>query len=200
MAARRAARHSPCRTPAPRSRWWAAIPDRVRALAKFVGRKPCRASRSEARYFDAVVHATPLGMFPHVERVLLRWQHPRRRGVRHGVQSRWRPSSCGAPANRESGAAGNRHVRGTGCAPIRDLDRRHGARAQAWRRLPRKRSNSRSNMKLTRRELAAALASGAAAAQTESPAPFRAAAFHAPAGTRRRPRNATGMPPRRSPD
>lgn len=39
--------------------------DRVRALAKACGAEPLVASQYLARRFDAVVHATPLGMFPH---------------------------------------------------------------------------------------------------------------------------------------
>ena len=41
--------------------------DRVRALAKICGAEAAAARNSStARHFDAVVHATPLGMFPHV--------------------------------------------------------------------------------------------------------------------------------------
>ena len=41
-------------------------PDRVRALAKTCGAEPLAREQAEARYFDAVVHATPLGMYPNV--------------------------------------------------------------------------------------------------------------------------------------
>ena len=41
-------------------------PDRVRALAKSAAPSPCCASNSKTRHFDALVHATPLGMFPNV--------------------------------------------------------------------------------------------------------------------------------------
>src|SRR5579864_425254 len=40
--------------------------DRVRALAKVCGAEPLLREQLSARHFDAVVHATPLGMFPHV--------------------------------------------------------------------------------------------------------------------------------------
>jgi 3-dehydroquinate dehydratase/shikimate dehydrogenase len=42
-------------------------PDRVRALAKVCGAEPLMREqlRAGGRKFDAVVHATPLGMFPH---------------------------------------------------------------------------------------------------------------------------------------
>jgi 3-dehydroquinate dehydratase/shikimate dehydrogenase len=40
--------------------------DRVRALAKISGAEPLLAEQLAERYFDALVHATPLGMFPHV--------------------------------------------------------------------------------------------------------------------------------------
>jgi 3-dehydroquinate dehydratase/shikimate dehydrogenase len=40
--------------------------DRVRALAKLCGAEPLLREQLESRHFDAIVHATPLGMFPHV--------------------------------------------------------------------------------------------------------------------------------------
>lgn len=42
-------------------------PDRVRSLAKSCGAEPLLKEQLVKRKFDAVVHATPLGMFPHVE-------------------------------------------------------------------------------------------------------------------------------------
>lgn len=41
-------------------------PDRVRALAKVCGAEPLLKEQLGGRKFDAVVHATPLGMYPHV--------------------------------------------------------------------------------------------------------------------------------------
>ncbi len=41
-------------------------PDRVRALAKVCGAEALGRDQLESRHFDALVHATPLGMFPHV--------------------------------------------------------------------------------------------------------------------------------------
>lgn len=40
-------------------------PDRVRALAKACGAEPLLREQLGSRHFDALVHATPLGMFPH---------------------------------------------------------------------------------------------------------------------------------------
>lgn len=40
--------------------------DRVRALARFAGGEPLSREQAQASYFDAVVHATPLGTFPNV--------------------------------------------------------------------------------------------------------------------------------------
>jgi 3-dehydroquinate dehydratase/shikimate dehydrogenase len=40
--------------------------DRVRALSKICGAEPLGKEQLTGRHFDAVVHATPLGMFPHV--------------------------------------------------------------------------------------------------------------------------------------
>ncbi|MEK7403754.1 MAG: shikimate dehydrogenase [Acidobacteriota bacterium] len=42
-------------------------PDRVRALAKLCGAEPLLREQAEAHRFDALVHATPLGMFPQAE-------------------------------------------------------------------------------------------------------------------------------------
>jgi len=42
-------------------------PDRVRALAKACGAEPLTREQVAKRHFDALVHSTPLGMFPHVE-------------------------------------------------------------------------------------------------------------------------------------
>jgi len=41
-------------------------PDRVRALAKLCGAEALGRDQLGSRHLDAVVHATPLGMFPHV--------------------------------------------------------------------------------------------------------------------------------------
>ncbi len=40
-------------------------PDRVRALAKACDAEPLAPEQLDSRHFDALVHATPLGMFPH---------------------------------------------------------------------------------------------------------------------------------------
>jgi len=42
-------------------------PDRVRALAKLVGAEPLSREQAEAGNFDVLIHATPLGMWPHSE-------------------------------------------------------------------------------------------------------------------------------------
>jgi 3-dehydroquinate dehydratase/shikimate dehydrogenase len=42
-------------------------PDRVRALAKICNAEPVLPEQLKDRYFDAVVHATPLGMWPNTE-------------------------------------------------------------------------------------------------------------------------------------
>jgi len=42
-------------------------PDRVRALAKICDAEPLMREQMNGRYFDALVHATPLGMHPHTE-------------------------------------------------------------------------------------------------------------------------------------
>jgi 3-dehydroquinate dehydratase / shikimate dehydrogenase len=42
-------------------------PDRVRSLAKACGAEPLLREQLSSRKFDALVHATPLGMYPHAE-------------------------------------------------------------------------------------------------------------------------------------
>ncbi|HJT90238.1 MAG TPA: shikimate dehydrogenase [Bryobacteraceae bacterium] len=41
--------------------------DRVRALAKICSAEPLQRDQLNGRHFDVVVHATPLGMYPHVQ-------------------------------------------------------------------------------------------------------------------------------------
>jgi 3-dehydroquinate dehydratase/shikimate dehydrogenase len=41
-------------------------PDRVRALAKVCGAEPLLQEQLQSRHFDVLIHATPIGMFPHV--------------------------------------------------------------------------------------------------------------------------------------
>src|SRR6266568_1559317 len=41
-------------------------PDRVRALSRLCGAEPLLREQAEQRGFDALIHATPVGMFPHV--------------------------------------------------------------------------------------------------------------------------------------
>jgi 3-dehydroquinate dehydratase/shikimate dehydrogenase len=41
-------------------------PDRVRALSRICGAEPMLREQLGERHFDALIHATPLGMFPHV--------------------------------------------------------------------------------------------------------------------------------------
>lgn len=41
--------------------------DKVRALAKAVNARPLSREEAEQEYYDALVHATPLGMYPHPE-------------------------------------------------------------------------------------------------------------------------------------
>jgi len=42
-------------------------PDRVRALAKACGAEPLLRENLNARHFDGLVHATPLGMYPNLD-------------------------------------------------------------------------------------------------------------------------------------
>ncbi len=51
-------------------------PDRVRAFARLCGGQPLAPDQAEAKQFDAVVHATPLGMFPRVAECFFRERVP----------------------------------------------------------------------------------------------------------------------------
>ena len=51
-------------------------PDRVRALAKICGAEPLMREQLEGKHFDVVVHATPLGMFPHVNECFFNGEIP----------------------------------------------------------------------------------------------------------------------------
>jgi 3-dehydroquinate dehydratase/shikimate dehydrogenase len=46
--------------------------DRVRALAKLVDAEALTLEQAEARFFDVLIHATPVGMWPHTENCLFR--------------------------------------------------------------------------------------------------------------------------------
>jgi 3-dehydroquinate dehydratase/shikimate dehydrogenase len=50
--------------------------DRVRALASICGAEPLSREQAEGRMFDAVVHATPLGMAPNVDKCFFRDKIP----------------------------------------------------------------------------------------------------------------------------
>ena len=47
-------------------------PDRVRALAKAANAEALMREQAESAYFDALVHCTPLGMYPHTEESFFR--------------------------------------------------------------------------------------------------------------------------------
>lgn len=50
--------------------------DRVRALAKLVDAEALTIEQAEARFFDVLIHATPVGMWPHMENCLFRGSIP----------------------------------------------------------------------------------------------------------------------------
>ena len=62
-------------------------PDRVRALAKACGAEALSREQAEARMFDALVHATPLGMYPKSTSAFFEDKHPGENRVRPGLQS-----------------------------------------------------------------------------------------------------------------
>lgn len=50
--------------------------DRVRALAKLVDAEALTPEQAESRFFDILIHATPLGMWPHTDACFFRSQIP----------------------------------------------------------------------------------------------------------------------------
>src|SRR5579863_2773554 len=65
MAARPVARRVRSSMPEPELPSWAATPTAC-ALSRLCGAEPLLREQAEQRGFDALIHATPLGMFPHV--------------------------------------------------------------------------------------------------------------------------------------
>ena len=61
--------------------------DRVRALASTCGAEALSRDQAAARTFDALVHATPLGMSPNVEKCFFDGRIPSQAGVRHGLHA-----------------------------------------------------------------------------------------------------------------
>ena len=108
----------PGRRRRPRSPSSAATPTGVRALAKVCGAEALQREQLNSHHFDALVHATPLGHVPPRQRLFLRGQDSRRRGVRHGVQS-GRDATAEARARAgPGGGAGFGDVPGTGGPPV----------------------------------------------------------------------------------
>ena len=84
-------------------------------------------SNSTARHFDAVVHATPLGMFPHVDDCFFDGAIPA--DVVFDMVYNPLETALLRRAREQGKTAipGPRHVHRTGRAPVRDLDRRDRA-------------------------------------------------------------------------
>ncbi len=99
--------------------------DRVRALAKICNAEAVAdANSSPARHFDAVVHATPLGMFPQSNECFFNGHIPGEvvfDMVYNPIETAAREARQRAGAH---GDSGHRNVHRTGGASIRDLDRR----------------------------------------------------------------------------
>lgn len=51
-------------------------PDRVRSLAKVCGAEPLLREQVESRMFDVLVHATPIGMYPHTDECFFQGKIP----------------------------------------------------------------------------------------------------------------------------
>ena len=103
-------------------------PDRVRVAGQGLRRRSHRrASSSTARHFDAVVHATPLGMFPHVDGCFFDGEIPADVVFDMVYNPAGDPAHPQRPRTGQEVHAGPRDVHRTGRAPVRDLDRRDGA-------------------------------------------------------------------------
>ena len=102
-------------------------PDRVRSLARACGAEPLLREQLNGRKFDAVVHATPLGMFPHVEACFFQDAIPAELVfdmVYNPLETTLLRRAASAGHDRDSRAS---DVPRAGRAPVRNLDRRDGA-------------------------------------------------------------------------
>ena len=100
--------------------------DRVRSLAKVCGADAISREQLHSRQFDAVVHATPLGMFPHGNGCFFEGEIP----ADVVFDLVYNPAETELLRRaREQGKtviAGAGHVHRAGRAPVRNLDRRDG--------------------------------------------------------------------------
>ncbi len=78
-------------------------PDRVRALAKVCGAEALLREQADAGHFDAVVHATPLGMYPHVDECFFNGHIPADVVFDMVYNPSSRRCSCSIIARREQG-------------------------------------------------------------------------------------------------
>ena len=97
----------------------------AKALARVVGGEAVERPRLRREFFDAIVNATPVGMYPHSDRAPLRAEELNCRLVFDLI---YRPRStkllanCSAPRHRDR--FGRRNVRGAGHCTMGNLDRR----------------------------------------------------------------------------
>ena len=101
--------------------------DRVRALAKACGAEPLSREQAEARMFDVLIHATPLGMTPRVEQCFFQGRIPGKLVfdmVYNPIETALLTPRQRAGRGRDSGPG---NVPRTGRAAVRNLDRRERA-------------------------------------------------------------------------
>ena len=98
--------------------------DRVRALSKICGAEALLRDQLNGRHFDAIVHATPLGMFPHVNECFFNGNIP----ADVVFDMVYNPLETAADAARagagQVGGSRAGYVHRAGGAAVRDLDRR----------------------------------------------------------------------------
>ena len=103
--------------------------DRVRALSKITGAESLMREQLTGRKFDAVVHATPLGMFPHTNECFFDGDIPGEVVFDHGLQP---DGDAAAPAR--AGAGQDGRSRASKCSSSR---RSGNSRSGPARRAPR---------------------------------------------------------------
>ncbi len=99
----------------------------ARAGALLLRRSDPAREQLNGRKFDALVHATPMGMFPHPNECFFDGRHPAEivfDMVYNPLETLSDPATRGAG---QDGDPGNPDVHRTGSEAVRDLDRRNGA-------------------------------------------------------------------------
>jgi 3-dehydroquinate dehydratase/shikimate dehydrogenase len=107
--------------------WWAAMPTACAPSPRSAAPRRWLKEQLDSRHFDAVVHATPLGMFPHVNECFFDGTGSPPTSSSTWCTTRSKPCSSSTPGAGQDRGSRAGHVHRTGRAPVRNLDRRNRA-------------------------------------------------------------------------